>query len=205
MNDGFDEQSLPVLLVQRSASLQRYVESKIPAPLRSLIAAEDVLQDVWIGAHRRIANFRPEGPASFDGWLRTIADNKLLDAIRAARTIRRGGVGAPTDIDQHQESALLTLGGNSLERFRTPSGELSSKDAIRAVRTAIESLSDNRRRAVWLSDIEGLSIVEVAVRMNRSATAVRSLLYQGHRQLRERVGRAASYFTDVASSEDAIS
>ncbi|MEE9296575.1 MAG: sigma-70 family RNA polymerase sigma factor [Phycisphaerae bacterium] len=199
----FNASTLPTLLLRRSARLNRYVSSKIPRTLTSRIAAEDILQEVWIAAHRRISHFRPHGPGAFDQWLFAIINNKLLDAIKTARRVRHGGTARWTDLDRHKQSSFLNVFGRAAACYRTPSSEFSSKEAIRAVRMAIDSLPDDRRRAIWLIDIDGFSVADVARKMHKTTTAVRGLLFHGRRQLRERVGNAASFFTDAASSETA--
>ena len=84
-------ESLRGALVERIPALRSYVEEKIPERLRATISPDDVLQEVWLSANRTLATFRPDGPHAFDRWLLRIVNNRLLDALRAARTVKRGG------------------------------------------------------------------------------------------------------------------
>jgi RNA polymerase sigma factor (sigma-70 family) len=79
---------------------------------------------------------------------------------------------------------------------RTPSREVSVKEATHAVRIALSSLPEKRRQAIWMRHIEGKSLAEIAQAMRKTNPAVNSLLFNGLRQLRRRLGCADRFFSD---------
>lgn len=198
-----DEIGFRLLLLDHAERLGSFVSSRIPAKHKTLIGVEDVLQDVWIAAFRGSHDFIPDGPDAFARWLTRIAERKLLDAVRHARAAKRGG-------DQSLAANGHDRSASFLDLFccvaavgqRTPSSEDAAREAAHAVQIALISLPDDYRNAVTMYHIEGRPRSEVARRMGRSLPAVNSLLYRGRRMLRQRLGPAGKFFTEVTSSEE---
>ena len=93
-------------LLSRADSLRGYVATKIPPPLGNLLSAEDVLQETFVAAFQNIGSFVPNGPDALDRWLITIANRKLIDALKRAHRIKRGGLG-PVQPGQPRRSSSL--------------------------------------------------------------------------------------------------
>src|SRR3954470_5863567 len=75
--------ALKRLLLAHGGPLRTRIARGVPARVRSLLAPEDILQETFAEAFRTIGGFEPEGKDAFYRWLSTIADHRLLDAIRA--------------------------------------------------------------------------------------------------------------------------
>lgn len=191
---------LEILLLKQAEILRRRIEAKIPSQLRALVSAEDVLQDVWIAVLKSTSHFKMERPDSFDRWLTTVSDSKLCNAIRRAKTTKRGGT---TEIlreanlpDRVTSFAALWNDVNSPEI--TPSRVFSKRETARAVQIALSSLPLRHRSALWMRYIEGRSTAEIAKMLKKTPAAVNNLLYKGKVQLRERLGRASGFLSDTA-------
>ena len=135
--------------------------------------AADVLQDTMLKVIDRIGEFRGRGTAEgasspFWGWLRQIAVNEALMALRRRR--RPGEDGDHLDdvdaIDEH-----------------TPPPPAAA-DAARLQR-ALEALPANTRTVLWLYHAEGYTHDEIAALMQRTASFSKSQLARGSRRLRE--------------------
>jgi RNA polymerase sigma-70 factor (ECF subfamily) len=193
--------ALHVALLSRVGSLRRYIASKIPPRLCSVTSPDDILQEVWIAAYRTFPRRELDGSDVLDRWLRTVVNRKLIDAIRTARRLKRGG-----DRQLMRDAAApLTSFSGLFERLqsphRTPSTELAAIETSHAVLISLHGLSSARRQAIKMRFMEGLSRKEIAQRMGRSEAAVSGLLFHGLRQLRGMLGDAAKYFSDTGSSE----
>jgi RNA polymerase sigma-70 factor, ECF subfamily len=119
--------------------------------------AEDVVQETLLAIHLKRHTWDaslPLGP-----WVRAIARNKLIDAIR-----RRGrGIYVPID------DVVDTLAGDAGEQTPLP-GKLDAH---------LQSLPDRQRSVVRAISLEGASIRETAARLNMSEGAVRVALHRG--------------------------
>ena len=69
-----DEATLEFLLLERAEQMRAYISSRIPARLLSSISADDILQEVWLAAFRKVSNCRFDGSSSFERWIMTIVD-----------------------------------------------------------------------------------------------------------------------------------
>jgi RNA polymerase sigma factor (sigma-70 family) len=172
-----DGDELSQILAEHSGVLHIYLEKHIPRTLASQIAADDVLQEVWIAAFRSIEVREWMRRRDLATWLRTTAQRKLLDAIKAAARIKRGGPAHQTwfgsgdhPIDRRAES-------------RTPSKEMALREISHAVRLAILNLP-TAQRAAMLHHVDGLSLDRIAQRMSKTKAAVRGLLFRGMQFLR---------------------
>ena len=188
-------------LLSRADSLRGYVATKIPPPLGNLLSAEDVLQETFVAAFQNIGSFVPNGPDALDRWLITIANRKLIDALKRAHRIKRGGLGPVQPGQPRRSSSLAGLLAQFGAARRTPSRELSMREAADAIHVALSDLGADRRRAVLLRFVEGLSLKEISQKMGKSYAAVNSLLFHGLRELRTKLGRATRFFSDARSAD----
>lgn len=165
----------------------------MPPTLARVLAAEDLLQECLLDVFRTITAFRPSGTHAFERWLVTIADNRLIDAIRAWSAAKRGGGMVMAEALSGRSAAIPLL---ELVRVdsHSPSRSVVSHEIEAAVRVAIDGLKEDYREAVRLRFLEGLDIAEVAARMRRSEWSVHKLCNRGLRQLESALGPAWQMF-----------
>ena len=132
--------------------------------------AADVLQDTMLRVVDRVDGFRGErdGEARpFWGWLRQIAVNEALMALRRAR----------------RDEALQTL-DDGLE----PADDLTPPPPVAAdaarLQQALDALPAATRAVLWLYHAEGYTHDEIAAAMQRTASFSKSQLARGTRRLR---------------------
>jgi RNA polymerase sigma-70 factor (ECF subfamily) len=185
--------ALDRLLLDAYPKLLARIDQKFPAELRNTLAAEDILQDTFSYAFRGIASFRPQGVDAFYRWLAAIADNRLIDTIRAQQAAKRGGGRAP--MDNFHRSSIAALVDIVAMNDRTPSRSAGGHEAAAAVQVALASLKDEYREALALRFLEGMSVAETAFRLGKTEPAVHKLCSRGLQALREAMGEAAKYLS----------
>jgi RNA polymerase sigma factor (sigma-70 family) len=132
--------------------------------------AADVLQDTMLKVFDRIGEFRGRGDGGaspFWGWLRQIAVNEALMALRRRRRPDEDGDGLD-DLDPVDD--------------RTPPPPAAA-DAARLQR-ALQALPANTRTVLWLYHAEGYTHEEIATLMQRTPSFSKSQLARGGRRLR---------------------
>ena len=141
------------------------------------------------------------GLRDFEHWLRKIADSKLTDALRRERARKRGGAARFA----RNAASRLTSCSNLFDRIaslqRTPSREFHAAEAGHAVMIALNNLNDTRRTAIEMRYVAGLSLQDIALELDKTESAVNSLLFHARRELREVLGHAEKYFSDAGSSD----
>lgn len=189
-----DRVALQELLLDHYTSLTRHVTLKLPQSLQGILSAEDVVQETLLQAYRDIGLFdtgRPFGP-----WLRGIAYNRLLDAVRRFDRKKRGGDrrrahAAP----EAQSSSIVELVDLLSARRLTPGRSVARREAVQAVRIGIASLPPDQREAIRLRFLEGKDLEETALAMNRTTASVRSLVHRAKEKLRDFMGRASLWLS----------
>lgn len=188
-----DALALERLLLAHYDRLLRRVERRLPASLGSVVAAEDILQQAFIAAFQGIGQFRARGRWAFYRWLCTIAEHRLRDAVRAQRSVKRGG-GA---------EAVLLAPDDSIDQLiellaaprHTPSQSVARHEAMAAIQSGMAAIKDDYRRALELRYGQGQTVDQVATLMNRTPHAVHNLCYRGLKELEAAVGRSTEYLS----------
>ena len=190
---------LQCLLIKRAPRLREHVSSLLTPALSDVLSADDIMQDIWIAAFRGRQAVRGNDPRRLNAWLNTIADRKVLDAIRTARTLRRGGgrEQVKRSVERTSLAELVSIVGSP---SRSPSGQASAREASVAVRVALGSLRDRNREAISLRYLRGLPVAEVAQRMNTTENAVRGLVFRGLHEMRQQLGHAREFFSDAPTT-----
>jgi RNA polymerase sigma-70 factor (ECF subfamily) len=188
-------------LIARIPWLRKHIDRRIPDRFRSVISADDILQETWIAANRGAATFVDERPDAIDRWLMTIANSRLIDGLRAVRTVKRGAVARVARRGERQMTSLCDLLDRVKSPLRTPSSESARLEAAHAVGITLTRLPADYRRVIRLKYFEGLTNEQVARRMGKTTDSIRNIAYRGLLQLRDALGSAARYLSDANSSD----
>ena len=191
-----DRPALQRLLLGCHDRLVGMLAERIPARLRRVVAAEDLLQEVYIEACRRIGDFQPRGGDSFHHWLAGIAHHRLINAIKLQQAAKRGGDKVQMEIHLRRPSGSVAALIDEFARYdRTPSQSASGHESEQAVKAALAGLREDYRQAIELRYVHGLPVKDVAAAMDRTDRAVHMLCYRGLRELRAVLGETSDFFS----------
>jgi RNA polymerase sigma-70 factor (ECF subfamily) len=150
-------------------------------------AVDDLLQDVFLRALRRLSTLRESG--SFGAWLVTIARNLANDYHRRALPEEPLADDAP---DSHLPDHDLGGGDPRAEHSGAKYGTAEHAASAAAILDAIRSLPDAYRETLILRLVEGLTGPEIAARTGLTHGSVRVNLHRGMEQLRAKLRPPAS-------------
>ena len=160
-----DQTALQQLLMENFSRLAESIRPRIPVPLRATVDVEDILQVTFIHVFRDLSDFREGDAAAFYGWLRSIADARLADAIRTATRQKRGGGRKRVEAGAASTSrSFLDLLELLSDDKRSPSRSAATHEAVGALQVALAGIPDDQREAIQLRHIENLTLEEVAER-----------------------------------------
>jgi RNA polymerase sigma-70 factor (ECF subfamily) len=134
--------------------------------------AEDLVQDTYLKAFRSAHQFEPG--TNLKAWLFTILHNTY-------RNMRRHDGRSPVDVDSDAVDRAADAAGLD----HTPEQLLTRATLDADVQTALESLPEAFRQAVWLRDVEELSYADIARVLDVPIGTVMSRISRGRRQLYE--------------------
>lgn len=186
--------ALERLLVRYHHRLLTDIRGKLPDDARQVISPEDIAQETYIVAFRKMGEARLEEGEGFYYWLAKIAEHKVYDAVKFLRRAKRGGgKGVDSEWLVNDTGSLLALLELLWTDSTTPSRSAAEREVVAAVRAALSALKEEYRVALQLRHIEGLPVKEVAARMSRTEAAVLMLCQRGLRKLQEELGDVSRF------------
>jgi RNA polymerase sigma-70 factor (ECF subfamily) len=138
---------------------------------------DDLVQDVFVIAFRGLDAFR--GDARLSTWLYRICVNVALGKIRSRS--RRPPPIAVADVDDVADARAGTATGLS-ERPETPERALEREQDRARVYRALEQLAPKKRIVLYLHEIEGLDLKDIAYLVDSNAVTVRTRLFYARRE-----------------------
>ncbi len=174
----FAEQAIPLIDQLFGAAL---------GMTRNRADAEDLVQETFLKAYTKFHQYQ-QG-TNIKAWLYRILTNTYITHYRKAqRSPKRSGGEEVEDWQlaaaaSHDEKGLVSAEAEALDNI--PSSEL---------RTALESLSEDQRVVVLLSDVEGFAYKEIADMLDIPIGTVMSRLHRGRRNLREGLSALAAEY-----------
>jgi len=149
--------------------------------------AQDIAGEVWVRAYAAVDRFSPRESHSVVAWLLRIAANLVTDHRR------RLPVGETCD---DYEEKTLRLVAPAAER------EVLRMEQSRAVRRALETLSEGDRQIIHLAHDNDLSCREIAVVLDKpSVSAVTSHLHRAMRHLKTALEQSG-WFSEHSDNAD---
>jgi RNA polymerase sigma-70 factor (ECF subfamily) len=134
--------------------------------------AEDLLQDIFLAAHRKLDSFR--GESALGTWLYRLATNQILDHVRS----RAARVGQITD--GLEDATVIADAGE----HRLGDRAIGRIDLERA----LAQLPEGCRAAFVLHDVEGLEHREVAEVLGIAEGTSKSQVHKARLRLRVLLG-----------------
>jgi RNA polymerase sigma-70 factor (ECF subfamily) len=189
---GGDEAAFAELVERYHRGLMRlallYVSSRA--------AAEDAVQETWLGVLRGLDRF--EGRASLKTWIYRILVNRAKTrGEREARQIPFSSLGSPAiddgptvdpdrfrGPDDAQWPGHWAAGKAPQSWDDDPEARLLSSETLARIRQAVDRLPPNQREVITLRDVEGWSSEEVCHVLDISETNQRVLLHRARSKVR---------------------
>jgi RNA polymerase sigma factor (sigma-70 family) len=150
---GADE-AFNVLHDRYRQRLFAYVRQMLSAHSRQ--DAEDVLQDVFV---RAFGSLRADSrPVNVRAWLYRVAHNRCIDHLRRP-------VPAPADVFEMSRTPL-----------HDPVEDAQRREDLRRLVTDVGRLPEQQRSALLMREIDGMSYADLAVALDVTVPAIKSLL-----------------------------
>jgi RNA polymerase sigma-70 factor (ECF subfamily) len=168
------------------SKLHRFIAGRVP----DADTAEDILQDVYLKIHAKIDSLREED--RLESWIYQITRNAIIDYYRRAR---------PQD---ELSDSLASLPDDEPDAV----SQLAS-----SVKSMLGCLDDKYREALELTDLQGLSQVELAARLDITVSGAKSRVQRAREKLKEafldcchfefdRLGRVVDYHPNCEKCAD---
>ena len=172
-----DDRSFALLLERHRAPVVHFLFRMV----QNRAVSEELAQEVFLRVYRSRATY--EVTAKFTTWLFRIASHLALNWIRDGRK-EKGQ-------ESLSEEKLDGIERQVPDRQPTVEQEMLYEVKLREVRQAIEMLPEKQRAAVIMHKYEEFEYSQIAVALQCSESAVKSLLFRAYETLRARLAHMA--------------
>lgn len=168
------------LLIRLQTGLQRF---------QGKLDLSGVVQQTLLEAHHALRELEGMETPQVAAWLRHALDHNLADEIRRLSADKRA---------ISREQALeysLDKSASRLEMFlaadqTSPSQRVHKNERLLHLASALQRLPENQRQAVELHHLLGMTLAEVAGKMQTTQPAVAGLIFRGLKRLRELLSKS---------------
>src|SRR5262245_55783523 len=171
-----DEDAFAALFAKCRSRLAVITHCRLSSDLRRDADVDDILQETMLRAFRDIQRFEYRAPGSFMSWLVRIAEHVMVDMARAQERQKRAG----EHVRLRSES---NPGGPEPAHSYTPSRIFRENESLGRFVETLKLLPEDYRRVILLAKVEGLSISEIAARLEKSNEATSLLLHRAIKRL----------------------
>ena len=160
------------------------VRSTVDTVVRRLVGStdpeyEDLVQSSLVNVLATFDGGKFRGECPPRGWAAVIARNVAVDAIRARARERR--------VIAHDGDSLADERGRA-EGDLGPERLTDLRETLDRVNLALSGLGPKKARVVYLHDVLGYQLEEVATMLGTSVAAAQSRLVRGRREIIEEMG-----------------
>ena len=177
-----DPEAFARIFQRFSPPLRLMINARLGRKLRRRVAAEDVIQLVFLEAFRGLSRFEDRGPGSFYAWLCYLARQRIIDAARhhgaAYKDVRRE---VSAEVGDGERGRIL---GRLALTVSTPSLGAGRRELQDRIAEAIRELPSAQRQVVRLYDLEGQTYQQIADQVGKSIGWVCGKRAEGLRILR---------------------
>jgi len=159
------------LLIER---YQDRIASLVRHYTRSTVEIEDIVQDTFVKAYRKLASFQHE--AAFSTWLYRIAVNTCLDFLKRAGRNPVQSVEDPEVVGRPEDHRASVA---------APDSRLERQEVAEITQTVLGELPEIFRTVLVLREFEAQSYQEIAEVLGISIGTVESRLFRARARFKE--------------------
>jgi len=162
------------LLERHLPALRAYVRLRSSARVRRRDEDSDIVQSVCGELLQNLQGFQYSGEAAFRHWLFTAALRKLVEKDRYWSAEKRNADRLLTAAEMtcSEDDPLSRIYAN----LATPSQLCAGRETLVQLEGALDKLPEDHREIVLMSRLIGLSHKEIATRLGRTESSVRTVL-----------------------------
>jgi RNA polymerase sigma-70 factor, ECF subfamily len=160
------------------------VRLQVGRRLKSKVDVEDLLQEIWLEIHRKIALFRGGSEREFLNWVRRLISSILANQMRHYLGTKRRDLRLERALADDLDHSSLVMNQSLVAAQSSPSQQAVRREQAVLLSDALQSLPDDYREVIILRQLEGLSFPDVARRMGRTEDSVKNVWLRALARLR---------------------
>jgi RNA polymerase sigma-70 factor (ECF subfamily) len=180
-----DQESFGALLERYGNYLTLLARLQFGRRLQGKIDPSDVVQETFLQAHRKFAQFQGSTEAELVGWLRRVLASRMAKLMRHYLGTQGRDMHLEEELVQELDRSSSALGHLLVSAAKSPSKEAVRREQSLVVADALERLPSHYREIILLHEFEDMSFPQAARCMGRSVDSVKNLWIRALTQLRQ--------------------
>jgi RNA polymerase sigma-70 factor (ECF subfamily) len=191
-----DAQALAELFARYRDRLRRMVKLRLDRRLQGRVDASDVLQDAYLDAARRAADYAANPTMPFFLWLRFLTGQRLLMVHRQHLGARMRDVGQEVSLYRGAlpQASSLSLAAQLLGRITSPSLAAVRAEMQIKLQEALNGMDPLDREVLTLRHFEELSNGETAAVLGIQKSAASNRYIRALKRLKEVLSAMPGFF-----------
>lgn len=159
-----DVEALSRLFEKHRERLRRIVAFRLDPRLWGRVDPEDVVQETYLAASKRLEHFRDRPDMSFAVWARLLVLQTLADTERLHLGAKKRDAALERSIDPSpgSDDTSISLAGKLMSGITSPSRAAARAELYEQLQRVLATLSDTDREVIALRHFEELTNNEVA-------------------------------------------
>lgn len=192
-----DEHAFVEVFALHRARLKRMLEFRMDQRLRGREDASDILQEVYIDAHQRMAHYLKRPEVSFYVWLRKLTTQRMIDVHRRHLKAEMRDVKQEIAIQQRNVATSASVAIQLAAQLASPSQMVMQAELAAQLEVALESMDEIDREIIVLRHFEELRNGEVAEVLGLKPAAASNRYMRALSRLRDSLEGIPGFTDDV--------
>jgi RNA polymerase sigma-70 factor, ECF subfamily len=182
------DEAFGLLLTRYTNYLTLLARVEIGKRLQGKLDPADLVQDVFLEAHRHFPAFRGTSEPEFAAWLRQILVGVLANTLRRYFGTQARDPRLEQELRAGLDQSSCMLAGQLASPGTSPSEAAARRERAVLFADALGRLPDDYREVIVLRHLEALPFAAVASRMERTVDSVEKLWLRALAKLRAEFG-----------------
>ncbi len=194
-----DENALAELFDMHRQRLWRIVQFRMHPALRQRLEPDDVLQEAYLAAAKRLSHFASGGFKSGFLWMRLVVNQTLVDLHRRHLGAQARDVRCEVAVDglRYPQATSASLAFQLADSATSPSQVVSRHELLEKVAQAVNHLSPMDQEILALRHFEELTNGESAAVLDIEPKAASIRYVRALRRLKAELSPLSGFFTEI--------
>jgi RNA polymerase sigma-70 factor (ECF subfamily) len=173
-----DERALGRIFERYYERVRRIVRIRLGPRLRGEVEVNDILQDTFCVAVKRIQDFQPRDEASLINWLSKLAEHQITDAAAHFNAKKRDSRRKVSLYQQQSaEDSSAGLAADPPDAAPSPAELVAKSEEAVMVEECIHTLPEQYRELILMRDYMGCTWAEIAEKAQRPSEEAARMMH----------------------------
>ncbi|WP_417387421.1 sigma-70 family RNA polymerase sigma factor [Gimesia sp.] len=187
-----DEKALGKILSLQRSYLKVLARVEVGRRLQTKLDVSDIIQEVFLEAHKSFPEFQGTLEPQFNQWIRSILSHTIANTVRRYFGTQARDPRLEQQVAASLDHSAVSLGGMLVDPGTSPSQQVVRVEQTRLVSEALARLPEDYQSVLILRHLEGLTFPKIAERMEKTVDSVEKLWLRGLSRLKKEFAKTGA-------------